>query len=156
MKQDKNLWLRLNWSMWNKIWRWIKTRQRIDNIKTLEINCTTRRPNCQVGRVFANDTEDLGSIPRSRHTKDFKNGTWYLLGLALNNIRYVSKVKWSNSGKEGRTPLHLGVVAIEKGAFWSPTLLTYMYINFVSNRKSLCVCIKVDELVSHLHWYPRI
>ena len=31
----------------------------------------------QVGRVFVNGPEDLG--PRSRHSKDFKNGTWYLL-----------------------------------------------------------------------------
>ena len=29
----------------------------------------------QVGRVFANDPEDLGSIPG----RDLKNGTWYLL-----------------------------------------------------------------------------
>ena len=34
--------------------------------------------------------------------------------LTLNNVRYVSWVKLSN-------PLHFGVVAIEKGAFWSPS-----------------------------------
>ena len=34
---------------------------------------------------------------RSRHTKDFKNGTWYLL--TLSNIRYVSRVKWTSPGK---------------------------------------------------------
>ena len=28
-----------------------------------------------VGRVFGNGPRDLGS----RHTKDFKNGTWYLI-----------------------------------------------------------------------------
>ena len=34
---------------------------------------------------------------------------------------YVFKVKWSNPGK-GVAPFpHLGVVAIEKGAFWSPS-----------------------------------
>ena len=32
-----------------------------------------------VGRVFANGPERPGFNPRSRHTKDFKNGTWYLL-----------------------------------------------------------------------------
>ena len=32
-----------------------------------------------MGRVFANGPEDLSFNPRSRHTKDFKNGTWYLL-----------------------------------------------------------------------------
>ena len=33
----------------------------------------------QVGRVFANGPGDLGFNPRSRHTKDFKNATWYVL-----------------------------------------------------------------------------
>ena len=43
--------------------------------------------------------------PRSRHTNDFKNATWYLLAYHLIppclpcNIRYVSRVKWSKSGK---------------------------------------------------------
>ena len=32
-----------------------------------------------VGRVFVNGPGD-GFNPRSRHTKDFKNGAWYLLG----------------------------------------------------------------------------
>ena len=31
------------------------------------------------GRVFANNPEDWGFNLRSRHTKDFKNSTWYLL-----------------------------------------------------------------------------
>ena len=36
---------------------------------------------------------------RSRHIKDFKK--WYLIPtcLTLSNIRYVSRVKWSNPGK---------------------------------------------------------
>ena len=38
--------------------------------------------------------------------------------LTLSNIRSVSRVKWSNPGKGVS---HLGVVAIEKGAFWSPS-----------------------------------
>ena len=37
-----------------------------------------------------------GFNPRSRHTKDFENCTPCL---TLSNIRYVSRVKWSNSGK---------------------------------------------------------
>ena len=36
---------------------------------------------------------------RLRHTKDIKNGTWYRPCLILSNIRYVSRVKWSNPGK---------------------------------------------------------
>ena len=38
-------------------------------------------------------------------------------------------------GKELRPPLHLGVVAIEKGAFWSPSTavanFTYIYIYYM-------------------------
>ena len=36
---------------------------------------------CIIGlmsRVFGNGSGDLGFNPRSRHTKNFKNGTWYL------------------------------------------------------------------------------
>ena len=50
--------------------------------------------------------------------------------LTLSNIRYVSRVKWSNPGKS--VHLYLGVIAIEKGAFWSPSTtvanFTYIYI----------------------------
>ena len=36
-------------------------------------------------------------------------------------------------GKVERPPLHLGVVAIEKGAFWSPstTIIIYIYIRIL-------------------------
>ena len=50
-----------------------------------------------VSRVFANGPGDLGSIPgQVRLLK------WYLMPpcLTLSNIRYVSRVKWSNPGKE--------------------------------------------------------
>ena len=40
--------------------------------------------------------------------------------LTLSIIRYESRVKWSNPGKGVAPFLHLGVVAIEKGAFGSP------------------------------------
>ena len=36
-----------------------------------------------------------GFNPGFRHTANFKNGTC----LTLSNIRYVSRVKWSNPGK---------------------------------------------------------
>ena len=39
--------------------------------------------------------------------------------LTLSNIRYISRVKWCNPGKGVAPSLHLGLVAIEKGAFWS-------------------------------------
>ena len=51
--------------------------------------------------------------------------------LTLINIRYVSRVKWSNPEKGVVAhPLYLGVVAIEKGAFWSPstTIANFTYL----------------------------
>ena len=42
-----------------------------------------------VGRVFANGPGDLGSIP----------GRVIPPYLTLSNIRYISRVKWSNPGK---------------------------------------------------------
>ena len=48
--------------------------------------------------------------------------------LTLSNIRYASTVKWSNRGKGVAPSPTFGLVAIEKRAFWSPTLLTYLYI----------------------------
>ena len=51
-----------------------------------------------VGRVFTNDLGDLGSILVCVIPKTLKR---YLipLYLKLSNIRYVSRVKWSNPGK---------------------------------------------------------
>ena len=73
--------------------------------------------------------------------------------LTLSNIRYVSRVKWSNPGKGLAPLLRLGVVSIEKGSFRSPstrvakfTLLLYIYI-----------CIRFDkslELYKSLLVYP--
>ena len=61
-----------------------------------------------VGRVFANGPGDLGSIPCRVIPPCF----------TLSSIRYVPRVKWSNPGKEvAPSP----VVAIEKGAFGSPS-----------------------------------
>ena len=41
--------------------------------------------------------------------------------LTLSIIRYASKVKWSNPGNGLHPPLHLSVVAIERGVFGSPS-----------------------------------
>ena len=53
---------------------------------------------------------------------------WYLIPpcLTLSNIMYVSRVKWAIQGKELGLPLHLGVVAIEMGAFWLHSRLLYL------------------------------
>ena len=52
-----------------------------------------------VGRVFVNGPRDLGSIPGRIIPKTLKK--WYLIPpcLTLSNIRYISRVKWSNPGK---------------------------------------------------------
>ena len=86
-----------------------------------------------VRRVFANGPGDLGSIPgRVSYQRLLK---WNLIPpcLTLSIIRYGSRVKWSNPGNGvARPPLHLGVVAIEKGAFGSPSTMvanfTLLYI----------------------------
>ena len=51
-----------------------------------------------VRRVFANGPGDLGSIPGYSYQRLKK---WFLIPpcLSLSNIRYISKVKWSNPGK---------------------------------------------------------
>ena len=65
-----------------------------------------------------------GFNSRSSHTKDSK----MVLDAALLNTQHYKvwiKSKWNNLGKGVAPPLHLSVVAIEKGAFRSPNLLTY-------------------------------
>ena len=72
-------------------------------------------------RVFANDPGDLGSIPGRVIPKTLK----MVLDTSLLNTRqYKVRIKgkeeqfWERSST---LPLHLGVVVIEKGAFWSPS-----------------------------------
>ena len=56
-------------------------------------------------------------------------------------MRYISRVKWSNPGKDWRPPLHLDVEANEKGAFWSPlTVVAKLYIYIYIYK---CVCIYI-------------
>ena len=70
-----------------------------------------------MGRVFPNDPEDLGSIPGRVMPKNLK----MVLDTSLQyKVLIKGKVEqfWEMSSA---LPLHLGVVAIEKGAFWSPS-----------------------------------
>ena len=72
-------------------------------------------------RVFANGLEYLGSIPGRVILKTLK----MVLDMSLFNTQQYK-------GKEWHPPLHLGVVAIKKGAFWSPSTtvanFTYFYL----------------------------
>ena len=83
---------------------------------------------------------------------------WYMIPpcLTLSNIRYILRVKWSNPGEELCPPLHLGVITIEKGAFWSLSttvakftrhicMYIYMFIYIVIHRQ---ICFVLSELIS--------
>ena len=62
-----------------------------------------------------------GLNPRLRHTKEFKNDIYTsLLNTQQYKVRIKGKVEQSRE-RSSALPLHLGVVAIEKGAFWSPS-----------------------------------
>ena len=71
--------------------------------------------------VFANGPGDLGSISDRVISKTQK---WYLMPpcLIINIIRYRSRVKWINPGKELRPPLPW-CRSYRKGSLRSPTLL---------------------------------
>ena len=71
-----------------------------------------------MSRVFANGLGDRGSIPGWVIPKT-QNMVFDASLLSI--IRYGSRVKWINPGKGAVPFLHLGVVAIEKGTFWSPS-----------------------------------
>ena len=68
-----------------------------------------------VGRVFADNSRDWGSY--QRHTKKVLNVTFFTLSI----IRYISNGPVQR--KELCPSLHLSVVAIEKGAFGSPSTM---------------------------------
>ena len=74
-----------------------------------------------VGRVFANSQGDLGSIPGRVIPKTLKmvlDTSW------LNTQQYKVRIKGKVEQSRERSiapPLHVGVVTIEKGAFWSPS-----------------------------------
>ena len=73
-----------------------------------------------VGREFAHGPGGLGSTPGCVIPKNLKR---YLIlpCLTLSDIRYVSRLKWSNPGK-GVTPVRIThVVAIKNGALWLPS-----------------------------------
>ena len=103
-----------------------------------------------MSRVFANSSRDRGSvpgriIPKTQKKKKKKN--WYLMPpcLTLSIIRQGSRVKWSNPGNGVAPPLHLSVVAIEKGAFRSPS-------SKVTNFTYLLLCM-IFYLSLYLHFF---
>ena len=73
-----------------------------------------------IGIVFANGPGDLGSIPSRLIPKSLKMALdTSLLKTQQYNVRIKGKVEQSR--ERSSAPLHLGVVAFEKGTFWSPS-----------------------------------
>ena len=72
-----------------------------------------------MGRVFANEPGDLGSIPGRVIPKTLKMVLdTSLLNTQIYNIRYVSRVKWSNPGKGvAPSPTH------RCSSYWNGSLL---------------------------------
>ena len=61
---------------------------------------------------------------------------------------YVSKVKWSNSEKGVAPPLHFGIVAIEKGAFWLPSITVTNFTYITSYMETMY--IETPYISSHM------
>ena len=80
--------------------------------------------------MFANCIGRPGFIYGSIHTKDSK---WYLLSpcLKLSIIRCGSRASGAIQGKELSLPLHLGVVAVKKGAFGSLSTTVGQFTTFI-------------------------
>ena len=73
-----------------------------------------------------------GFNPRSRHTKDLKLVHDISL-LKTQHYKACIKGKVEQSGgRSSALPLHLGVVAIEKGAFGSSSIMVVNFIYFIS------------------------
>ena len=82
--------------------------------------------------MFANSPRDLGSIPSRIIPKTLKMRlNTSLLNTQQYKVRIKGKVEHSRE-KSSTLPLHLCVVAIEKGAFGSPstTVANFTYFTF--------------------------
>ena len=108
----------------------------------------------RVSRVFANGPGDPGLIPGRVIPKTQK----MVLDISLLNTQHHKVcIKGKIQGKEHDPSRHLGVVAIQKKAFGSPSTtvanFTYIYIEREKNiyiirererkRKCVCVCVCV-------------
>ena len=112
-------------------------------------------------QMFANGLGDLGSIPGRVIPKTQK---WYFipLYLTLSDIRYVSRVKWSNPGKgvaPSPTPQY--------SSYWKGRLLValdygrqiYFYLYYFNScwiKKITFLRIKVFYLFIFFHFFPNL
>ena len=89
-----------------------------------------------VDRVFSNGPGDQGSIPGRIIPKTLK---MVLDTSLLNTQQYKVRIKGKVEQSRERSSTLLGVVPIEKGAFWSPSTngrQLYFYINITFQFKS--------------------
>ena len=116
-----------------------------------------------VSRVFISGPGDLGSVPGRVIQKTLK---WYLIPpcLTFGNIRYGSRVKWSNLGKGvAPFPTHR-CSSYWKGAFWSPSTtvanFTFLYTHtHMYTYTHVCVYIYTymyTHTYSNTHAHTRI
>ena len=99
-------------------------------------------------RVFANGLGNLGSIPGRVIPKTQK---MVLDATLLNSQHYKVRIKGKvEQSREKSSALHLGVVAIEKGAFGSPSTMvanfTYTSIYLSKHYEPITFQRKVDFL----------
>ena len=84
-----------------------------------------------MSRVFANGLEDQGSIPGRVIPKTQKMILYaVLLNIQHYNVRIKGRVEQSR--EKSSAPLQLGVVAIEKGDFGSPSTKVADFTHFKS------------------------
>ena len=94
--------------------------------------------------MFANGAGDRCSIPGRVIPKILKKSYLIPPCLTLIIIRNGSRVKWSN-------PLHLSVVAIEKGAFGSPSTSHQLYLMVYSKTVFSLEFGSARNIGSHYH-----
>ena len=105
-----------------------------------------------VGRVLANGPEDLGSIPGRVIPKTLK---MILDTSLLNNQQYKVHVKGKVEQSRERSsafPLHLSVVAIEKGALRLPLTTVANFTLLICALMHMCICVCVFMYMSVCGW----
>ena len=97
-------------------------------------------------RVFANGPEDLGSIPGRVIPKTHAS----LLNTQHYKVRIKGKVEQSRE-MSSAPPLHLGVVAIKKGAFGSPSTMVTNFTYYYTIQEFFTLAL-AEDLLQEFVW----
>ena len=95
---------------------------------------------------FANDCGSQGSILGQVVLKTQK----MVVGVSLLNTQHFKvriKGKWSNPGKGVSPSLHLSVVAVEKGAFGSPSTIVGQLIYILNTYICIYVSVRIHTYI---------